>query len=68
VTAAAARLEAEADAAMAKGHVGSVRELYLPATIAYATSLHSFYGAPVDPRFLPRFPPPDRRLRPWLGV
>jgi dienelactone hydrolase len=53
--AAAARLQAEADAALAKGHAGSARELYLRASAFYATSFHPLYGAPADPRLLAAF-------------
>lgn len=54
-TAAAARLSAEADAALARGHAGSARELYLRASAYYAASLHPLFGAPVDPRLAAAF-------------
>ena len=54
-TAAAARLQAGADAALAKGHVGSARALYLRASAFYGASFHLLYGAPVDPRLLAAF-------------
>ena len=53
--AAAARLQAEADAALANGHVGSARELYLRASAFYGSSFHLLYGAPADPRLLAAF-------------
>jgi len=49
------RLAAEADAALAKGHRWSARELYLRAAAFYGTSFHPLYGAPVDPRVLQAF-------------
>lgn len=54
-TAAAGRLQAEAEAVLAKGHVSSARELYLRASAFYATSFHPLYGAPADPRLLAAF-------------
>ncbi|TDH61114.1 alpha/beta fold hydrolase [Dankookia rubra] len=54
-TAAAARLQAEADAALANGHAGSARELYLRASAFHAASYHPLYGAPADPRLLDAF-------------
>ena len=54
-TAAAARLEAEAEDTLARGHVGSARGLWLRASAFYSTSLHPLYGAPVDPRLLDAF-------------
>ncbi len=53
--AAAARLQVGADAALAKGHVSSARELYLRASAFYGASCHLLYGAPVDPRLLAAF-------------
>ena len=53
--AAADRLKAEAEAALAKGHIISARELYLRASAFYATSFHPIYGAPVDPRLFAAF-------------
>ncbi len=38
--AAASRLQAEGDAALAKGHVESARELYLRASAVHAIALH----------------------------
>ncbi|MCW5733691.1 MAG: hypothetical protein KIS73_06180 [Enhydrobacter sp.] len=49
------RLSAEADAALAKGHVASARALYLRASAFHATSFHPLYGAPVDRRVLAAF-------------
>src|SRR5580698_3623370 len=49
------RLKADADAALAKGHVASARELYLRASVFYAASFHPIFGAPVDPRLLAAF-------------
>ena len=49
------RLTAEADAALVKGHVMSARELYLRASVFYATSFHPLFGAPVDTRLLAAF-------------
>jgi hypothetical protein len=54
--AAAGRLSAEANAALAKGHVASARALYLKASAFYGTSFHPLYGAPVDPRLTAAFP------------
>ncbi|WP_428673581.1 alpha/beta hydrolase family protein [Reyranella sp.] len=54
-TTAGDRLSAEADAALAKGHVASARALYLRASTFHATSFHPLYGAPVDPRLLAAF-------------
>lgn len=51
----AARLEEEADAALAKGHVPSARALYLRASVFYAASLTPLYGAPADPRLIAAF-------------
>lgn len=53
--AAADRLKAAADTAIAKGHAASARALYLRASAFYATSFHPLYGAPVDPRLLAAF-------------
>ncbi|HXX29100.1 MAG TPA: alpha/beta fold hydrolase [Myxococcaceae bacterium] len=53
--AAAGRVQAEADASLAKGHVKSARELYFRASVFYDTSLHPLYGSPVDPRLLAAF-------------
>lgn len=44
--------KAEADATLARGHVGSARALYLRASTFYAASFHPLFGAPVDPRIL----------------
>lgn len=49
-TAAAERLAAEADAALARGLRTSASELYLRASSFYATSYHPLYGTPVDER------------------
>jgi alpha-beta hydrolase superfamily lysophospholipase len=49
------RLKADADAALAKDHVASARELYLRASVFYAASFHPIFGAPVDPRLLAAF-------------
>ncbi|WP_454914907.1 alpha/beta hydrolase family protein [Xanthobacter sediminis] len=53
--AAADRLSAEGDTALAKGHTGSARELYLRASAYYGTSFHPLFGAPVDPRLSAAF-------------
>lgn len=53
--AAAGRLSAAADAALAKGHVASARALYLKASAFYGTSFHPLFGAPVDPRLTAAF-------------
>jgi len=50
--AAAERLEAEAETTLASGHESSARELYLRASVFYATSYHPLFGAPVDRRLL----------------
>ena len=44
------RLSAEAEAALAKGHIASARALYLRASAFHAASFHPLYGAPADPR------------------
>ncbi|MGR9172360.1 alpha/beta fold hydrolase [Rhizobium sp. KDH_Rht_773_N] len=49
------RLKGEAEAALSRGHKGSARELYLRASVFYATSYHPLYGAPVDARLLSAF-------------
>lgn len=49
------RLKGEAEAALSAGHKVSARELYLRASVFYATSYHPLYGAPVDPRLLAAF-------------
>ncbi|WP_027579359.1 alpha/beta fold hydrolase [Bradyrhizobium sp. Ai1a-2] len=53
--AAADRLAQEAASALAKGHGESARDLYLRASVFYATSYHPLYGEPVDPRLLIAF-------------
>lgn len=52
---AADRMTAEAQAALAKGHRGSARELFLRASAFYVGSYHPLYGDPVDPRLLAAF-------------
>lgn len=47
---AADRLREEADAALAKGHRGSARELLLRASGFYVSSYRPLFGTPVDPR------------------
>ncbi len=54
-TAAADRFVSQADAALAKGHRGSARDLYLRADCFYASSYHPLYGTPVDPRLVAAF-------------
>lgn len=49
-TTAGDRFGTQADAALAKGHVASARELYLRASAFYCASFHPLFGAPVDPR------------------
>jgi alpha-beta hydrolase superfamily lysophospholipase len=49
------RLKAEAETALAKGHVASARELFLRASVHYGTSFHPLFGAPVDQRLLDAF-------------
>jgi predicted alpha/beta-fold hydrolase len=53
--AAADRMTAEADSALAKGHRNSARELLLRASTFYVGSYHPLYGDPVDPRLLAAF-------------
>lgn len=67
-TAAAGRLEAEADAARAKGHLASARALYLRASAFHATSFHPLYGSPVDPRLLAAFRRQTEMLNAGLGL
>lgn len=54
-TAAAGRLSAEADAALANGHVASARAFYLKASAFYGAAFHPIYGAPVDLRLTTAF-------------
>lgn len=54
-TAAGERMQAEADAALSKGHVTGARELYLRTSVFYGASFHLHYGAPVDLRLLAAF-------------
>jgi alpha-beta hydrolase superfamily lysophospholipase len=49
------RLSGEAEAALAKGHRTSARELLLRASCFYATAYHPLYGEPVDPRLVAAF-------------
>jgi len=49
------RMAAEAEKTLAKGHRASARELFLRASVFYATSFHPIYGKPVDPRLLAAF-------------
>ena len=53
--AAGSRMSAQADAALAKGHVASARALFLKASVFHCASLHPIYGAPVDPRLMAAF-------------
>ncbi|KUL94570.1 lysophospholipase [Bosea sp. WAO] len=53
--AAGARMAAQADALLAKGHATSARESYLRASVFYASSFRPLYGTPVDPRLLSAF-------------
>ena len=66
--AAADRLRAEADAALARGHTDSARELYLRASAFYATSFHPIYGAPTDPRLLAAFRKQKHALDKGLAI
>lgn len=66
--AAADRLSAEADAALAKGHVASARALYLKASAFYGTSFHPIFGAPVDPRLTAAFRKEVAALDKGLGL
>ena len=49
------RLVDEAENASATRHLTSARELYLRASVAYASSYHPLYGAPTDPRLIAAF-------------
>jgi hypothetical protein len=49
------RLSREAEAALAKGHRTSARELLLRSSCFYATAYHPLYGEPVDPRLVAAF-------------
>lgn len=49
------RLVADAGQAADARHTTSARELYLRASVAYASSYHPLYGAPTDPRLLAAF-------------
>jgi pimeloyl-ACP methyl ester carboxylesterase len=51
----AARLNEEAEAALKKGHQTSARDLFLRASVFYATSYHPLYGNPVNPLLLEAF-------------
>lgn len=53
--AAADRLAQEAASLLAKGHRQSARDIYLRASVFYATSYHPLYGEPVDTRLLTAF-------------
>jgi alpha-beta hydrolase superfamily lysophospholipase len=53
--AAGARMAAEAEDALARGHELSARELFLRASVFHGASYHPIYGAPVDPRLLAAF-------------
>ncbi len=53
--AAADRMVAEAEETLAEGHRGSARDVFLRASVFYASSLHPLYGKPVDPRLLAAF-------------
>jgi alpha-beta hydrolase superfamily lysophospholipase len=54
-TAFAARLSEEAEVALKKGHRASARDLFLRASVFYATSYHPLYGDPVNPQLLEAF-------------
>jgi pimeloyl-ACP methyl ester carboxylesterase len=54
-TAFASRLNEEAEAALKKGHQTSARDLFLRASVFYATSYHPLYGNPVNPLLLEAF-------------
>jgi hypothetical protein len=49
------RAMADAGAAEKAGREASARELFLKASVFYASSLHPLYGAPVDPRLVAAF-------------
>jgi alpha-beta hydrolase superfamily lysophospholipase len=49
------RMAADAEATLARGHEASARELFLRASVFYATSYHPIYGAPVDARLVAAF-------------
>ena len=53
--AAADRMVNEAEAALARHHKDSARELFLRASVFYAASYHPLYGKPVDDRLLEAF-------------
>ncbi|MBR0649656.1 alpha/beta fold hydrolase [Roseomonas terrae] len=53
--AAGARMAAEAETCLSKGHRQSARELYLRASVFFGASYHPLYGKPVDPRLLAGF-------------
>jgi hypothetical protein len=53
--AAGARMAAEAEDALARGHELSARELFLRASVFHGASYHPIYGAPVDLRLLAGF-------------
>lgn len=45
----------QAEAALSKGHRESARELFLRASVFYATSYHPLYGEPVNPDLVAAF-------------
>ncbi|HXJ94982.1 MAG TPA: alpha/beta fold hydrolase [Terriglobia bacterium] len=49
------RLSQQAGEALQNGHTQSARELFLRASVFYATSYHPLYGEPVDRRLLSAF-------------
>jgi hypothetical protein len=49
------RTVAAAESADKAGHRQSAQELYLKASVFYATSYHPIYGAPVDARLIAAF-------------
>lgn len=51
-TGAGERLAGEAEAALAAGHPGSARELFLRASVHYGAALRPIFGAPADPRLV----------------
>lgn len=53
------RLAAEGEAVLAKGHRDSARDCFLRAAVAFGSSYHPLFGAPVDPRLTAAF---DRQI------
>jgi len=65
---AADRLAQQATETLQNGHRRSARELFVRASVFYATSYHPLYGNPVDPRLLAAFRNQVEMLEKGLGL